>query len=151
MSANTDPGLDDGEHQALRGVAGLMIPACAAQGMPGADDDAVFADIVRSLGRDTAAVRRALRRLDTLAGGRFGELPGAAREEAARRLREECPPLAAVLVAVVVRCYYRDDRVIRAIGMEPRPPYPQGFEVAGGDYSLLDPVRARGPIWRKVS
>jgi len=37
---------------------------------------------------------------------------------------------------------------MRAIGMELRPPFPRGFEVAQGDWSLLDPVRARGRIWR---
>lgn len=150
MTATPGPDLDDAARRALRCVAAIMIPACAARGMPGADDDAIFADIVRSLGRDATAVRRALRQLDILAGARFADLPVAAREEAGRLLREEHPPLAAVLVAAVVRCYYRDDRVMRAIGMEPRPPFPQGFEVAEGDYSLLDPVSARGPIWRKA-
>jgi len=142
--------LDDAERRALRAVAALMIPACAEHGMPGADDDAIFSDITASLGRDAVAVRRALRQLDELAGAHFADLPGSAREEAARRLREAHPPLAAALVAAVVRCYYRDDRVMRAIGMEPRPPYPRGFEVGDGDDSLLDPVRARGPIWRKA-
>ena len=49
---------------------------------------------------------------------------------------------------VVARCYYRDDRVLTAIGVEPRPPFPKGYEVPQGDWSLLDPVRARGPIYR---
>ena len=40
--------------------------------------------------------------------------------------------------AVTARCYYRDDRVMRAIGMEVRPPFPLGFEVKQGDWSLLD-------------
>ncbi|MGH7054344.1 MAG: hypothetical protein ACREFK_16060 [Stellaceae bacterium] len=31
---------------------------------------------------------------------------------------------------------------MRSLGMEPRPPYPKGFEVESGDWSLLDPVRA---------
>ena len=58
--------------------------------------------------------------------------------------------LADVLMAVTVRCYYGDDRVMRSFGMEPRAPYPQGHEVEQGDWSLLEPVRARGPIWRGV-
>ena len=150
MTTTRDPGLDENERRALRAVAARMIPASAAHGVPGADDDAIFADIVRSLGRDTPAVRSALRQLDALAGAPFADLPAPAGEEAARRLREAHPSLAAALVAAVVRCYYRDDRVMRAIGMEPRPPFPRGFDVAEGDLSLLDPVRARGAIWRKA-
>ena len=53
-----------------------------------------------------------------------------------------------MLELAVSRCYYRDDRVMRSIGMELRPPFPRGFDVAPGDWSLLDPVRARGRIWR---
>ena len=38
--------------KALRRVAGIMIPASEAFGVPGADDALIFADVVRSLGRD---------------------------------------------------------------------------------------------------
>lgn len=143
-----EPALAAQQVRALRCVAGLMIPASDAHAVPGADDDAIFADILRSIGRDSDALRAALARLDALAGGAFADQPQARREDAARRLRDEHPAMAAVLAAVVVRCYYRDDRVMRSLGMEPRPPYPQGFEVEQGDWSLLDPVRARGRIWR---
>jgi hypothetical protein len=51
---------------------------------------------------------------------------------------------------VVLLCYYRDDRVMHSLGQEPRAPFPKGHEVEQGDWSLLDPVRARPPIWRKV-
>ena len=47
-----------------------------------------------------------------------------------------------------VQCYYRDDRVMKAIGMERRPPFPLGFQVETGDLSLLEPVRARGKKYR---
>ena len=48
------------------------------------------------------------------------------------------------------QCYYRDDRVMRSLGMEPRPPFPKGYEVAQGDWSLLEPVKARDPFWRGI-
>ncbi|MBL8385981.1 MAG: gluconate 2-dehydrogenase subunit 3 family protein [Burkholderiales bacterium] len=140
--------LSPAETAALRAVAGRMIPAAPDLGMPGADDAAVFADIVASLDRDAAGVRQALAQLDALAGGRFADLDAARQDEAAARLRAAHAAAAAVLVAVVVRCYYRDDRVMRALGMEARPPFPRGFEVRPGDFSLLDPVRARGPVYR---
>ena len=58
-------------------------------------------------------------------------------------------PLAA-LVRVVLLCYYRDDRVMRSLGQEARPPFPRGHVVEQGDWSLLDPVRARKPMYRTV-
>ena len=37
---------------------------------------------------------------------------------------------------------------MRSLGMEPRPAFPKGFEVERGDWSLLDPVRARPKLYR---
>jgi hypothetical protein len=54
------------------------------------------------------------------------------------------------LVRVVLLCYYRDDRVMRSLGQEPRPPFPEGHVVEQGDWSLLDPVRKRSPMYRVV-
>jgi hypothetical protein len=50
---------------------------------------------------------------------------------------------AATLVRVVLQCYYRDDRVLRSLGLELRAPFPKGYTLEQGDWSLLDPVRAR--------
>ena len=32
-----------------------------------------------------------------------------------------------------------------------RPPFPKGFDVEQGDWSLLDPVKRRGTIYRPVA
>ena len=56
----------------------------------------------------------------------------------------------ATLTRVVMQCYYRDDRVVRSLGLEARPPYPRGHVLEDGDRSLLDPVQARPPMWRRV-
>lgn len=140
-------GLTADETTALRCVAGMMIPASAAYDVPGADDDTIFADIVRSLGPDLGTVKLALARLDALAGGRFAD----ASHTAAEAFRAQGGPLATALSRVVAQAYYRDDRVMRSLGMEPRPPFPKGFEVEQGDWSLLDPVRSRAPFWRSDS
>ena len=52
------------------------------------------------------------------------------------------------LTGLVVQCYYRDDRVMADLQMDPRPPHPQGYAVPEGDWSLLDPVRAREKMYR---
>jgi hypothetical protein len=60
MSAVEDPGtkLTPAEWRDLRRLAAFMVPASAEYGVPGADDEAIFADIVRSLGRDRDASRK---------------------------------------------------------------------------------------------
>jgi len=40
--------------------------------------------------------------------------------------------------------------VMLSLGQEPRPPFPKGHVVEQGDWSLLDPVRARPPMYRVV-
>jgi len=37
-----------------------------------------------------------------------------------------------------------------ALGLEARPPFPKGYVLEQGDWSLLDAVRKRAPFWRKV-
>ena len=133
----------------LRALAGTMVPASARHGVPGADDEAIFADIARSLGRDRAEVEKALERLALLGGGRFADLPGGRRLDVANAFRAEGGPLLAAVVRAVLLCYYRDDRVMTALGQEPRPPFPKGHVVEQGDWSLLDPVKQRAPFYRR--
>jgi hypothetical protein len=146
----TDPALSAVEARDLRVLAAAIIPASARYGVPGADDEAIFADILASLGRDRGDVRAALGRLAVLSGGSYADLPAARRAEIAAALRAEGGAALGALVRVVLLCYYRDDRVMRSLGQEPRPPFPKGHVVEQGDWSLLDPVRARPPIWRRV-
>ena len=134
----------------LRALAGTIIPASSAYGVPGADDDDIFNDILRSLGRDRDDICRALAYLATLSGGAFAELGSARRTEVAAAFRETAGAPLTALVRVVLLCYYRDDRVMRSLGQEPRPPFPKGHVVEQGDWSLLDPVRARPSMYRRV-
>ena len=143
--------LNDAEIADFRCLAGMIIPPSTKYGVQGADDATIFADIVGSIGRDADQVRAALARLRTLAGGSFAALDAARRVEVAGRLREEGGTAVAVLTRVVLLCYYRDDRVMLSLGLEPRPPFPKGHEIEQGDWSLLDPVRKRAPFWRPVS
>jgi hypothetical protein len=134
----------------LRAFAGTIIPASRQHGAPGADDPAILADILANLERDHDDVVSALRRLDGLAGGRYVDLDGAQRLAIANEFRAEGGAALAALSRVVLLCYYRDDRVMRSLGQEPRPPFPLGHVVEQGDWSLLDPVRRRPPFWRRT-
>src|SRR3954447_18139903 len=88
MSAVEDPEaeLTRTELRDLRQLAGIMVPASAEYGVPGADEEAIFADIVRSLRRDRDAVRAALGMLHEIAGGDFAALDQARAEAAATTL-----------------------------------------------------------------
>jgi hypothetical protein len=148
MEGGAGAALSPAESDCLRLLAGHMIPASAAYGVPGADDPAILADMMTTVGRDREALARTLSGVDGAAGGRLAALSRVAQSELLSRLRIEEPGLFAVVEAVVSRAYYRDDRVLRSIGVEPRPPFPKGYAVEQGDWSLLEPVRRRGPIHR---
>lgn len=138
------------EWRDLRRLAGIMVPASAEHGVPGADDAAIFDDILRSLGRDRNHVRQALVLLREISGGDFAGLDAAAAEAAAMTLLGRDGAHTAALGRAVLQCYYRDDRVLRALGLEPRAPFPRGHELEPGDWSLLDAVRGRPRMWRDV-
>lgn len=144
------PTLTAAEARDLRALAGLMIPASATYKVPGADDEAIFADIAKSLERDTVDTRAALAHLVKLSGGAFADLPEDRRREVAATFKKEGGAPLFALNRVVLLCYYRDDRVMRSLGQEPRSPFPKGHDVEQGDWSLLDAVKTRAPIWRRV-
>jgi hypothetical protein len=147
---STDNSLTPVQSDDLRIIAGVIIPASAEFEVPGADDPAIQADIVATLGRDAGLVREALEELACLAERPLASLDPARQEVVATELRAKGGAPVATLTRVVLQCYYRDDRVVRSLGLEPRPPFPKGHVLEGGDWSLLDPVRARPPMWRRA-
>jgi hypothetical protein len=128
--------LSEMQLELLRRLAGRMIPASPAHEAPGADDPAIFQEVAAAL-QARAAILDGL--LTDLAGGAIDELGS---------LRQKHEAAFAIVIAAVAQAYYRDDRVMRSLGMEPRPPFPKGYEVREGDWALLDAVRRRTPIWR---
>jgi hypothetical protein len=121
-----------------------MVPASEAYGVPGADDPSIFADIVRSIGRDLGDLRQAL----TALGAGFADMDEAGAEAVAGAVLRREDRAAVALGRVVLQCYYRDDRVLVALGLEARAPFPKGYTVEQGDWSLLDVVRERPALWR---
>jgi hypothetical protein len=142
------PALTADEIRDLREIAGTMIPADPALGMPGADDPAILADIVRSVGRDLPQVRAAMAAIGSKSVGGFGTMSRDEKEALVNNYHAVGGAPAATLGRVILGAYYRDNRVLIAIGHEARAPFPGGYFVEQGDWSLLDPVRRRAQFWR---
>ncbi|MEJ0020946.1 MAG: hypothetical protein WDN25_31255 [Acetobacteraceae bacterium] len=140
--------LSPEQSRALRRIAGIMIPASETYAVPGADDPAIIEDIIRSLGRDAGSVRDALGLLDAHSGGAFADLDQAQAATVAESFLAGGGAEVTALGRAVLQCYYRDDRVVRSLGLEPRPPFPKGHVLEQGDWSLLDAVRGRPKMWR---
>lgn len=145
MGNDAQTGLSPAESRDLHRLAGLMIPADASYGVPGADDPRIVADIERTLGRDRADVCAALA---ILAAQGFADMPPAKQEAAAMALLARADRCVATLGRVVLQCYYRDPRVVRSLGKEPGAPFPRGNTLDQGDWSLLEAVRHRPQLWR---
>ena len=148
--SEVDP-LTAAQRDDLRTVAAMIIPASDEYKVPGADDAAIQADMLATLGRDTAPVAQALDLLARLAGKPLAQLEPARRDAVAQEFRASGSAPAATLVRVVLQCYYRDDRVLRSLGLELRAPFPKGYTLEQGDWSLLDPVKGRPPSLRRAT
>lgn len=148
MNAAVETRLAAAELGDLGTIAGTMVPESAEFGLPGADDPAILADIVKSLGGDLPLVREALAGIAARSAGAFPGLDRDGREALINDYYASGGAPAVVLGRVILAAYYRDDRVLASLGLEARPPFPKGHVLEQGDWSLLDAVRDRPPLWR---
>ncbi|WP_262047515.1 hypothetical protein [Bradyrhizobium sp. Bra78] len=142
--------LSSRQRDDLRTIAAMIVPASDEYKVPGADDPAIQADMLATLGRDTGLVTAALDHLARLADQPLAELDAERRDAVAQEFRKHGGAAAATLVRVVLQCYYRDDRVLRSLGLELRAPFPKGYVLPDGDWSLLDPVKAKAGTLRRA-
>jgi hypothetical protein len=147
----TETMLTPRQRDDLRIIAGMMIPESSEYKVPGADDAAIQGDILATLGRDAKMVAAALDHLARLTDKPLAALDDARREAVVSELRTSGGAPVATLVRVVLQCYYRDDRVLRSLGIELRAPFPKGHVLPDGDWSVLDPVKARGGKLRRAT
>jgi hypothetical protein len=82
------------------------------------------------------------------AGQSVSVLGGSLHIDVVERVRRKHPRYFATLANIIIQCYYQDPRVIKAIGLEVRPPFPRGYLLEEGDFCLLETVYERGPIYR---
>mgnify|MGYP001177384245 CR=1 FL=1 len=91
--------------------------------------------------------------LDALPKG-FVDLPQLRREEFLHEIEAQDAARFDAVITAAYNAYYTDpairDIIERLTGYPNRPPQPEGYVLDPFDESLLDAVKARGPIWRLV-
>ncbi len=149
--ATPAPDLSAEERRALACVLDVLVPPSADGRLPGAGAAGVathVAGVLRTLPDLRAMVVEGLRDLDAQAGARHGR-SFVDCDASVRSLLVGAQGFAYALIPHAYVGYYQQVAVLEAIGMEPRPPHPQGYTVPENDLSLLAPVMARRSGYRK--
>ncbi len=140
----------------MKALLDLLIPPSASGDVPGADtlpgagELGLAPDVVTSIQADPAlgplaeagaqAVREA-------AGSEHPEgLAGLAPEAGAKIIEDQLashPFFIMGILRYLYPAYYQHPQVLKGIGEEPRPPFPEGFDVEPTDAQLLEKLRAR--------
>jgi hypothetical protein len=135
----------------LSAVLDELIPARDAS-LPGAGGLGVGGYVEDRLGDATPLVAAGLAALEAFARDRhasdFAALPAAERRTLLASIDEEHPGFLSCLVFHTYTGYYQHPKVAVAIGLPPRPPHPEGYELEAGDLGLLDGVRRRAKFYR---
>lgn len=153
--AKPDAAFDVDQTQTLTSALDAIIPRSDDGRMPGAGElglASVVGELAEAHPELHALVVEGIAHLDGCARARHApafrtlgrETQVAVLEECARKL----PGFVAELTRHTYGAYYQDPRVVRAIGLDPRPPFPRGHPMPPVDLSLLDPVRRRGHMYR---
>jgi hypothetical protein len=142
------PALNDTEF--MDALLDLVIPPSASGDLPGAGALGLSQAVAEALQADpllgsmveagAQAVREAAR-----AQHQQG-LPGMTPEAGTDLLRAQLsahPLLIMGLLRYLYPLYYQQPQVLAGIGEEPRPPFPEGYDVEATDPSLLKKLQAR--------
>lgn len=150
----SDGPFDSASREILQSIANMMIPASEEFGVPSAGDPQILAATLDYLESEQEVVNDGLSALNEAAraehGRDFAELADSDKPALIEGLLASHGMFLQAVMPAILACYYQDPRVMASLDMEVRPPFPEGFEIEEGDWSLLDPVRKREPFYRKV-
>jgi hypothetical protein len=141
--------LSDEDRRLLAAVLDELLPPSPDGRMPGAGALGLAAWVEQSA-RSPSELESSLGpTLASLRAGGFAGLDRDARVALLKELEAASPEAFRALLALAYGGYYQHPRVVEALGLEPRPPFPKGYPVAPSDPALLDPVRRRAPFYRE--
>ena len=129
-------------------ILDTLIPASEDGRMPGAGSlglaDTIWEQTVDS--RDMLDAG-----LDAVRDAGFEELDLEGRVNLLRRMEPTHPAFVKSLYVPTCTAYYQHPKVMLALGLEGRPPYPKGYDLEPGNLDGLEKVRARGKLYRETS
>jgi hypothetical protein len=124
----------------LPGAGTLGLGALVEQAAAGTPD------LGQVLTAGFAALEELARRSDP---NGFAALAPGARVQTLRELEKAEPMFIPTLMTLACVGYYSDERVLKVINGDVRPPHPRGYEIEADDFALLERVRARGKLYRE--
>ena len=143
------------DKQLLALILDELIPPSADGRLPGAGALGVAADVeaaVRATPALGPVIASGLSMLEEIARkretGGFAALSPADRVAVLRELEAADPVFVPTVMMLAYVGYYGNDRVVATLKPETHAPHPRGYEVEENDLALLDPVRARGKLYR---
>ncbi len=145
--------LNDTQRATLSAMCDLMIPASADGKMPAASLLGIYDDISDLTEAEVTALSDGLSQIEAVAQRSHNDSFSALAPDDAQALfdglRSELRRFTGIFTVQTAARYYSHDQVMPLIGLEARPPWPKGNVVDQGDWSLLDPVRKRAPMYRE--
>ena len=151
-----DHGLGPDAEPALAALLDELVPPRPERGLPGAGGLGLGAALLASLAEKPELAEVFGPGLEALAAllaergaTRLGDLAPPERRALLDALAARAPAFVPTLAFLTFVAYYQDSRVLAALGREPRPPYPKGYELPPFDEALLARVRRRAPFYRQ--
>lgn len=142
------------ERATLDVLMDLLIPASPDGRMPAARTLGLYDNAAGLRAGDRALFDRGLADLDRRAHAAHGKAFALVSQSEAKglvdALRSEGSAFVLCFMAQTTGRYLSHPTVMPLLGLEARPLWPRGNEVAEGDWSLLDAVKRREKIYRKV-
>ena len=149
---SSDKAFSAQQIQLLASLVEMMVPANGE--FPGAAEPEILTVIINKLSTEESTVTDALGLLESLSqqdyGMDFSGLASAQQEKLFERMKHQASSFIQMLQVNVLSSYYQNQKVLSALGVPARSPYPDGYTVAETDWSILDPVRERDPFYKKI-
>lgn len=150
--------LSPQQKSALTAVLDELIPAGEDGRMPAASQAGVAEHVLAQVDASPDLAQAVVAGLSALAellsergAAELARLAPQDRALLLNALAERSPAFLPGLVFHAYTSYYQHPAVLAGLGVPPRAPHPEGYPMEESDFSLLDPVRARPPMWRAKS
>jgi hypothetical protein len=151
----SDAKLSATQTQTLDAVLDELIPPSADGRLPGAGEIHLGAAVEKALLQNPGmapVIHQGLTLADAIARAHglegFGAASGTDRAAMMKELEAQDAGFVMTLMFIAYAAYYKDGAVLEGLGLEPRPPHPQGYSMEPHDLTLLDAVRRRGRMFR---